>query len=160
MLKAADCFIFCVAPWGEFNELKVKSFSLLFCHVWAVCLFNLGLRSRISVALLALLLLLPFVYLFGLAGASLLQAPEVLRHLASTILPDLVWQTVYLCMGVVVLTSTMGVLPAWWVSAHEFPGRKWLEWLLLLPMAMPSYVIAYAYTDALQFPLECLACPA
>ena len=114
-------------------------------------MFTLGLRSRISVALLALLLLLPFVYLFGLAVFSLVQAPQVLAHLATTILPDLVWQTVYLCFGVVVLTSTMGVLPAWWVSAHEFPGRKWLEWLLLLPMAMPSYVIAYAYTDALQY---------
>lgn len=102
-------------------------------------------------ALLALLLLLPFVYLFGLAGASLLHAPQVLVHLTNTILPDLIWQTFYLCVGVVVLTSTMGVLPAWWVSAHEFPARKWLEWLLLLPMAMPSYVIAYAYTDALQY---------
>lgn len=114
-------------------------------------MFNLGLRSRILVALLAVLLLLPFVYLFGLAGTSLVQAPQVLSHLASTILPDLLWQTVYLCLGVVVLTSTMGVLTAWWVAAHEFPGRKWLEWLLLLPMAMPSYVIAYAYTDALQY---------
>lgn len=111
----------------------------------------MGLRSRISVGLLALLLLLPFVYLFSMAGTSIAQAPHILSHLASTILPDLVWQTVYLCVGVVVLTSTMGVLSAWWVSAHEFPGRKWLEWLLLLPMAMPSYVIAYAYTDALQY---------
>jgi iron(III) transport system permease protein len=136
---------------GDLHELKVKSFSLLFCHVWAVGLFTLGLRSRISIALLALLLLLPFVYLFGLAGFSLFQAPQVLTHLASTILPDLIGQTIYLCIGVVILTSTMGVLPAWWVSAHEFPGRKWLEWLLLLPMAMPSYVIAYAYTDALQY---------
>ncbi|MFP5482597.1 MAG: hypothetical protein ACLGGW_04890, partial [Gammaproteobacteria bacterium] len=65
-------------------------------------MFTLGLRSRISVALLALLLLMPFVYLFGLAGVSLVQAPQVLTHLASTILPDLVWQTVYLCFGVVV----------------------------------------------------------
>ncbi|WP_370263973.1 ABC transporter permease [Limnobacter sp.] len=100
---------------------------------------------------MAVLLLLPFVYLIGLAGLSLFQAPQVLGHLAQTTLPGLVAQTLYLCFGVVVLTSTMGVLPAWWVSAHEFPGRKWLEWLLLLPMAMPSYVIAYAYTDALQY---------
>ncbi len=70
-------------------------------------MFTLGLRSRISVALLALLLLLPFVYLFGLAVFSLVQAPQVLAHLATTILPDLVWQTVYLCFGVVVLTSTL-----------------------------------------------------
>ncbi|HEX4843332.1 MAG TPA: iron ABC transporter permease [Limnobacter sp.] len=114
-------------------------------------MFTLGFRSRVSVLVLALLLLLPFLYLFAMAAASVLQAPTVLAHLADTVLPDLVGQTLYLCFGVVLLTSSMGVLPAWWVSAHEFPGRKWLEWLLLLPLAMPSYVIAYAYTDALQY---------
>lgn len=74
-----------------------------------------------------------------------------LTHLIRTILPDLIGQTILLCAGVMVLTSSMGILSAWWVSAYEFPCRKYLEWLLLLPMAMPSYVIAYAYTDALQY---------
>lgn len=114
-------------------------------------MFNLGIRSRVSVGLLAGLLLLPFLYLLGLAANSVIQAPEALAHLASTIMPSLLWETLYLCFGVVVLTSTMGVLPAWWVSAHEFPGRRWLEWLLILPLAMPGYVIAYAYTDAFQY---------
>lgn len=114
-------------------------------------MFKLGVQSRISVSILAMLLLLPFLFLVGLAALSLYSAPDVLAHLISTTLPDLLSQTLYLCAGVVLLTSTMGVLPAWWVASHEFTGRKWLEWLLILPMAMPSYVIAYAYTDALQY---------
>ena len=109
---------------------------------------NLWIRSRISVSALGVLLLAPFVYLLAMATGSLWTAPDVLAHLIDTILADLVVQTTLLCCGVVVLTSTMGVLPAWWVSAHEFSGRRWVEWLLILPMAMPSYVIAYAYTDA------------
>ncbi|MFN4328485.1 MAG: ABC transporter permease [Limnobacter sp.] len=112
---------------------------------------NLGIRSRISVSALGVLLLAPFVYLLAMAAGSLWTAPDVLAHLIDTILADLVVQTTLLCCGVVVLTSTMGVLPAWWVSAHEFSGRRWVEWLLILPMAMPSYVIAYAYTDAFQY---------
>lgn len=111
----------------------------------------MSVRSRVYVVLLGLLLLLPFVCLVGMALIGLVNGSDNLQHLWTTILPDLLFQTALVCAGVIVLTSTMGVLPAWWVSSHEFFGRKWLEWLLLLPMAMPSYVIAYAYTDALQY---------
>src|SRR5687767_3850735 len=45
----------------------------------------------------------------------------------------------------------MGVVAAWLVTAYRFPGREWLEWALLVPVAMPAYVMAYAYTDWLQF---------
>lgn len=114
-------------------------------------MLTLGARSRFSTAVLAVILLIPFVYLFGMALVSLVTNTGNLLHLVSTTLPGLIWQTLILCGGVILFTSTMGVLPAWWVSAYDFPGRRWLEWLLLLPMAMPSYVIAYAYTDALQY---------
>lgn len=114
-------------------------------------MFGLSFTSRFGVISLAILLLLPFLFLFGLAGAGLLEQSGSFTHLLQTILPDLILQTVLLCAGVMALTSSMGVLSAWWVSAYEFPCRKYLEWLLLLPMAMPSYVIAYAYTDALQY---------
>ena len=100
---------------------------------------------------LGFLLLLPFVFLVGLAALRVLDESSSLEHLFVQVLPDVIAQTLWLCAGVAVLTSTMGVLPAWWVSAHEFSGRRWLEWLLMLPIAMPSYVVAYAYTDGLQY---------
>src|SRR5258706_14187410 len=46
---------------------------------------------------------------------------------------------------------SIGVVAAWLVTAYRFPGRGWLEWALLLPLAMPAYVMAYVYTDWLQF---------
>ncbi len=114
-------------------------------------MFGLTLHSRFSVFTLAVLLLTPFLFLLGLAAISFFEDRGTLIHLVSTSLPSILLQTVLLCMGVILLTSTMGVLTAWWVCAYEFIGRRYLEWLLLLPMAMPSYVIAYAYTDALQY---------
>ena len=47
--------------------------------------------------------------------------------------------------------ATLGVSTAWLVSMHEFPGRRVFEWALVLPLAVPAYVMAYAYTDLLQF---------
>jgi iron(III) transport system permease protein len=72
-------------------------------------------------------------------------------HLASTVLPDYIRSTLYLCMGVGVGTASMGVGAAWLVTRYDFPGRSALEWALVLPLAVPGYVMAYTYTDLLQF---------
>lgn len=72
-------------------------------------------------------------------------------HLASTVLPDYVASTLVLCVTVGVGVAALGVGAAWLVTRHEFPGRASFEWLLVLPLAMPAYVIAYAYTDLLQY---------
>lgn len=73
------------------------------------------------------------------------------RHLADTVLLEYTLNTLWLCLGVGVGVSSMGTGAAWLATLHEFPGRKQFEWLLLLPMAMPAYVLAYAYTDFLQY---------
>lgn len=72
-------------------------------------------------------------------------------HLASTVLPRYVTTTLTLLAFVLVGVVAVGVGSAWLVAGCEFPGRRVLEWALLLPLAMPAYVIAYAYTDLLQF---------
>jgi iron(III) transport system permease protein len=72
-------------------------------------------------------------------------------HLASTVLPDYVASTLLLCAGVGGGVAAVGVGAAWLVTRHEFAGRASFEWLLVLPLAMPAYVIAYAYTDLLQY---------
>ena len=72
-------------------------------------------------------------------------------HLAGTVLPDYVVSTLVLCVAVALGTAAVGVGAAWLVTRHEFAGRAAFEWLLVLPLAMPAYVIAYAYTDLLQF---------
>jgi len=72
-------------------------------------------------------------------------------HLASTVLPDYVGNTLWLCLGVGIGVVTVGVATAWLTAMHDFPGRRFFEWALVLPLAVPAYVLAYVYTDFLQF---------
>ncbi|GAB4211048.1 MAG: iron ABC transporter permease [Rhodoferax sp.] len=84
-------------------------------------------------------------------GAHSDSASAVLRGLWQTVLPDYLATTVLLCglvgLGVVVV----GLATALAVTVFDFPGRRVLAWALLLPLAIPAYVVAYAYTDFLQF---------
>ena len=72
-------------------------------------------------------------------------------HLASTVLPDYIVTTLWLCLGVGSCTALLGIGAAWLVTHFDFPLRRSFEWLLVLPLAMPAYVMAYAYTDLLQY---------
>lgn len=72
-------------------------------------------------------------------------------HLFNTVLSSYVVNTLLLMIGVAVGTLLIGVSCAWLVTHHEFPGRKIFNWALLLPFAVPAYVIAYVYTDLLEF---------
>lgn len=72
-------------------------------------------------------------------------------HLASTVLPEYIANTVWLMLGVGIGVSVIGVATAWLTTMCRFPGRGFFEWALILPLAVPAYVMAYAYTDFLQF---------
>jgi iron(III) transport system permease protein len=71
-------------------------------------------------------------------------------HLASTVLPEYIWNTLLLVSLVAGGVISFGVTTAWLVTVYRFPGQRVLEWALVLPLAMPAYVMAYAYTDWLQ----------
>ncbi|MDR9499793.1 MAG: iron ABC transporter permease [Hydrogenovibrio sp.] len=72
-------------------------------------------------------------------------------HLSETLLPQYVGNSIWLMLGVGLGTLLLGVPTAWFVSQYEFRGRQVLQWALLLPMAMPAYIIAYTYTGLLAF---------
>ena len=72
-------------------------------------------------------------------------------HLLSTVLGDYVANSLLLCLGVGLGVASLGTGAAWLVAMLEFPGRRTFEWALLLPLAMPAYVMAYVYTDFFQF---------
>jgi iron(III) transport system permease protein len=82
---------------------------------------------------------------------GLTPGDEIWSHLAATVLPLYISTTLQLMVGVGVGTFVIGVSTAWLVSTCRFPGKRMFEWALLLPMAMPAYVIAYVYTDILEY---------
>jgi ABC-type Fe3+ transport system permease subunit len=102
-------------------------------------------------SLLMLLLALPVL----LVLAAWLQwdsaSAQVWQALSETVLPDYLWSSLVLCAWVSVGVVSMGSVSAAAVTLFEFRGRQTLTWALLLPLAMPAYVVAYAYTDFLQF---------
>ncbi|MCZ8389927.1 ABC transporter permease [Achromobacter xylosoxidans] len=72
------------------------------------------------------------------------------RHLATYVLPQALANTAVLLAGVGVLVTLLGTGSAWLVTAYEFPSRRALTWALLLPLAVPTYIIAFAYLDLLH----------
>lgn len=97
---------------------------------------------------LALAIIAP---LLALSGVALQPAPlDSLLHLVSTVLPRYAVTSVVLVVLVGALVLLLGVGAGWLVAAFEFPGRRFLEVGLILPLAMPAFVMAYAYTDFLD----------
>lgn len=86
-------------------------------------------------------------------AASLLPGAggETWTHLVDTVLASYILSTLYLCAVVGTGTVVIGTGAAWLVTMHDFPGRRLFEWALVLPLAVPTYVMAYTYTDLLQF---------
>jgi iron(III) transport system permease protein len=108
--------------------------------------------NRIVVPL-ALLLFLP---LFGLAAPFLFPGKELLAtgtlsHLWNFVLGGYIASTLVLIFGVGVGVFILGVGNAWIIASYNFPGKKIFEWALILPLAVPTYVMAYLFVDLLQF---------
>ena len=99
----------------------------------------------------ALLISLPILALIGSWLEWNAASAQVLSELAQTVLPDYLLTSVLLCAGVAVGVTILGLSTAAAVTLFKFPGQSFFEWALLLPMAMPAYVVAYAYTDFFQF---------
>ncbi len=98
--------------------------------------------------LIGVLLGLPIL---SVIGQSLFAGVESISHLWNTVLSEYISNSLMLMLGVAVGTLLIGVPTAWLTTMCKFPGRDWLNWALLLPLAMPAYVIAYTYTGILDY---------
>ena len=105
----------------------------------------LGIFSLLVAALVAVPVVSVAVNLF--AGGT----GGTWSHLLDTVLGDYLLNSLWLCLGVGLGVAALGSGAAWLVALYDFRGRRMAEWALLLPMAMPAYVLAYVYTDFLQF---------
>jgi ABC-type Fe3+ transport system permease subunit len=100
----------------------------------ALSLAGLALAAMVCLPLLAVLL------------AAAVPAGAVWAHIAATTLPEMLGNSAMLAALVAAMAGSAGALTAWLVTACRFPGHRLLEVALLLPLAMPAYVSAYAYT--------------
>jgi iron(III) transport system permease protein len=103
-----------------------------------------------SIFLLAIVLFvaIPIITIF----VNVFKGPgETWNHLVATLLPNYLFNSFWLIIGTSVLTLFFGVASGWIVSRYHIPLRKPLEWLLILPLAIPSYITAYAYAGIFDY---------
>ncbi len=102
----------------------------------------------LGAAVIAAVVLAPILAVFWIAA---FPVENIWPHLVSTTLPRYVGNTLVLMFGVGLLAGAAGSGAAWLISRYDFPGRRALEYLLLLPLAIPAYVGAYALVDFLEY---------
>src|SRR5690625_3944946 len=93
-------------------------------------------------------LALPIIFI----GVELFSGPgESWKHIVEYLLPDYIWNSVYLIFFCSILVLLLGVSSAWFVSRYEFRFRRQIEWLLILPLTIPSYIVGYAYAGIFDY---------
>jgi iron(III) transport system permease protein len=105
-------------------------------------------RWSLATLLIALLISTPIL---TVASNIFVSTGEIWAHLASTVLDDYIRNSLWLMIGVGFGVFVIGVGTAWLVTMYQFPGYRFFEWGLLLPMAMPAYIMAYTYTHFLDY---------
>ncbi|HEX5755393.1 MAG TPA: iron ABC transporter permease [Arenimonas sp.] len=103
---------------------------------------------RIAAWLLALPLLLPVLWL---ASSFADARPELWSHLSTHVLPQATRNTLWLLLWVALLSLLPGVGFAWLCARYEWPGRRLFDWALVLPLALPGYVVAFVYVGLTDF---------
>lgn len=104
----------------------------------------------VATTLLVLVAIVALAPLASLLRLALQGDAEIWGHLFAYVLPTAVMDTVLLLAGVCAIAAAVGVGAAWLVTAYQFPGRDLFVWLLPLPLAFPTYIVAYVYVDLLD----------
>ncbi len=105
-------------------------------------------RRQLSALFLTALVVVP---LGALLASAFSPEREIWAHLAATQLPELLGNTLWLCLGVTGVTGLLGVSLGWLTGACDFPGRRFFSWALALPLAIPAYVMAFIFLGLMDF---------
>ena len=121
-----------------FNYTQIRQHKKQFASIY----------SQLSAILCSLFILMP---IFNIILVSLGDNEGLLSHLQQTVLPRYFLNTVILMVGVGLVATIFGVSSGWIISRYEFWGRGTLSWMLIMPAAITAYLIAYIYTDFLEY---------
>ncbi len=104
--------------------------------------------NQIGIWILSLILISPIIVPIA---QIFIPEGQIFEHLWQTVLPTYTLNTLIMIIGVCLLSAFFAIPSAWFMARCDIPGKKHLQWLLLLPLAMPSYVVAYIYTDLFDY---------
>ena len=107
------------------------------------------LLESLGALFIAAIIAIPILTIFYMALSS---EKNIWPHLSSTVLPGYIVTTLIVLFGVGLITLVIGIGLAWIVTVYNFPFRRILEWLCLIPLAMPTYIIAYTYGEIFDYP--------
>lgn len=110
----------------------------------------------IITALISFLMLLPILALLYQSIAEYLPfssaiLDDTFSDIADTVLLDYVSNSLFVVSGSLIFASIFAIAPAWWCAHYEFKGRRYLQWMMVFPLAIPAYISAYIYTDMLDY---------
>ena len=97
--------------------------------------------------LIGIIIFIPLLIIFF----SFFHASHSWNHILENILFSYLIKTIILVIGVSLLSSFMGISSAWFITNYNFPGSNYIKWMLILPLAIPTYISAYAYSDTIEF---------
>ena len=109
--------------------------------------FQLPSGWTLTAAVVALIIATPILTILGFL---FYPSSDTWQHLADTVLADYISNSLLLMLGVAVGAGSIGICTAWLTSMYSFPGRQLFVWSLLLPLAMPAYIIAFTYTGMFE----------
>jgi len=121
-----------------------------FLSSFATLMLPLFMGAGVSVPLLALVMLAAGLHPLESVTVDAAIAGEGLLHLLEHVLGRYTLNTIIVSLVAMSVAGSIGVLAGWLVAAYQFPGRNWMAWALLMPLAIPPYVMAFAFTDFLD----------
>ena len=113
-------------------------------------LVGLNFLYKSLLVMISLIVLLPTIGIFTLA-INVFFDMNTLSNMNNSVLFEYTNNTFALCFGTLTVALLVSIPTAWILSFYEIPFKKFLDWLCILPMVLPAYVLAYAYTDALDY---------
>lgn len=115
-----------------------------------------GLIISITTAIICLIMLSPIAALFLESAMSFIDplaegVDSTFNDLADTVLLTYIANSLTIVLQTLFFACLFAIAPAWWCAHYEFIGRKYLQWMMVFPLAIPAYISAYIYTDALDY---------